>query len=93
MTDKENISESLVTIDSNNIICETVKGAETQPESIVLRFYESEGKSTEASIELKIAYTSWQDTNLLEEALSDIQLNPIHLSFKPYEIKTILVAL
>mgnify|MGYP001143771092 FL=1 len=93
VTDKENVEESLVTIDSNNIICETVKRAETQPESIVLRFYESEGKSTEASIDLKIAYKSWQDTNLLEEALSDIKLNPIHLSFKPYEIKTILVAL
>lgn len=93
VTNKENVAESVLSIDSHNIICETVKRAENQPESIVLRFYESEGKSTEASIDLKIAYKSWQDTTLLEEALSDSQLTPINLSFNPYEIKTILVAL
>lgn len=83
---------SFANIDTESVIIETIKKAE-KDDTIVLRVFETYGKRTDAIIsfgfEIKEAYL----TDMLENKLEKLEIknNNIKLSFKPYEIHTILL--
>lgn len=83
---QDNLSlNPIATSESKNIILETVM-TETD-DSIVLRFYENSGRDTIAKININVDYKEIYETDMLLENAKDIDLN--HISFSPYEIKTI----
>lgn len=76
-----------------NIILETVKKAEDST-LLVLRFYEAYGNRGTASVRFTQPITSVQLCNLMEdkgEFLAIENGDTIHLTFTPYEIKSLLV--
>ncbi len=85
---------SLVSVDADNVIIETVKKAEDS-DDIIIRMYETWNCGTDADVSFGLPVTAVSECNLLEEkdeplALSD---NKVVLKFRPFEIKTIKVAL
>ena len=82
----------IVTLDADNIICETIKPAEDNVHDYVLRLYEAERSRTNCTIELKGAKKAYI-TNMLEEKKEELTLidGKAELSFRPFEIKTIYV--
>ena len=85
-------AEALVTVDADNIICETVKPAEDNVHDYVLRLYEAERSRTNCTISLPGAKKAYI-TNMLEENKEELTLvdGKAELSFRPFEIKTIYV--
>ena len=85
---------SLIEVNNENVIVETVKKAEDS-EEIVIRFYECHGASAQAKIKLHFDYQSIVPVNLLEEQISNPQFNPtkMELHFGPFEIHTLKVIL
>lgn len=85
-------TESFLTVDKDNIICETVKPAENYDNAYVIRLYECEGARTNASISLsrpgKVV-----SSNMIEDEEENISLdgNTFNVTFKPFEIKTFIV--
>lgn len=86
--------KQFMSIPDKNIICETIKKAEDS-NALVVRFYESEGRSTQTTINIASHYQSWVETNLMEDILdlTDVHFDGLSLEFTPYEIKTILINL
>lgn len=82
----------LIEIAEDTIICEAIKPAENG-NGIVLRFYESEGKSSECLIKLNFAFLDWRETDLMEEPIGEGASDKaeVSLAFTPYEIKTVFV--
>ncbi|NOY09878.1 MAG: alpha-mannosidase [Spirochaetes bacterium] len=92
-------SLSFLRINNTSIIVETVKPAE-EKDGIVVRLYESSGSAQRAVVTCTLPVTSVFETNLLEEKeteLAPVRINrgtdifSITLSFKPFEIKTLLL--
>ena len=85
-------AEALVTVDADNIICETVKPAEDNVHDYVLRLYEAERSRTNCTISIPGAKKAYI-TNMLEENKEELTLvdGKAELSFRPFEIKTIYV--
>lgn len=81
---------TLVNIDVENVILETVKQAEDGAD-IILRFYEAFGWHQKAAVRLNIPIAAAFQTNLLEEIMEPVAVSSatINLAFKPFEIKTI----
>ncbi len=92
VTGKCNLTDSFLTIDKDNIICETIKPAESIENAYVIRLYECEGARTNAEITLKKA-TEAIKCNMIEDIESDIELknNKLNITFKPFEIKTFII--
>ena len=87
ITDKEVDLRPIATTTSSNLIIETIKPAE-DGDGFALRIYERYGARTEADLVLTVPYTALYESNLLEK----IQVPTTeHLTFKPHEIKTIVV--
>ena len=83
---------ALFSIDAKNIIAEAVKNAEDIKNAYVIRLYECERSTTECKLELcgaKKAYVS----NMLEEISEELPIvdGAVTLSFRPFEIKTVIV--
>lgn len=76
----------------DNIILQTIKKAE-KGDALVVRLYETEQESTQASIVLSKNIRTVFETDLGEKAISEISKvsDTIQLKFKPFEIKTILL--
>jgi alpha-mannosidase len=70
------------------IVLETIKPAESG-DGVVLRLYESLGRATTAGVRTSIPHTTATETDLLERPLAAADLEA--LSFRPFEIKTILL--
>lgn len=84
--------ESLLTVDAANVIAETVKPAEDAAKCFVLRLYEGEGTWTATKLRLGIAAKEVVETNMLEETKQVLEAGrEIDLTFKPFEIKTLLI--
>ena len=85
-------SYSLVSLDTPNVVLETVKQAENG-EGTVLRLYESENARTKTALTLPEGVTKAYETNLLEEIEAELPVvdGKLHFVMKPYEIKTILL--
>ncbi|MBE5816545.1 MAG: alpha-mannosidase [Clostridiales bacterium] len=80
-------------LNANNIIVEAIKPAELIEDAFVVRLYEAEGgRENDVKIDLspvvKKAYTSNMLEDISEEL--DIQDSRIQLSFRPFEIKTLV---
>ncbi|MCL6442371.1 MAG: alpha-mannosidase [Alicyclobacillus sp.] len=84
---------SLVDVDSDHVMVETVKKAEDD-DSIVLRLYETSGTQAETDLVFGFAIDSVEVTDLMEAPIEPIDVtgtNRIHLRFTPFEIKTFKV--
>lgn len=71
-----------------NVVVETIKAAESG-EGVIIRLYESCGRTTEAKLAYADGYTAVYETDMLETVIGEA--NPNALSFTPYEIKTLLI--
>ncbi len=82
----------LFSVDCDNIIAEAVKAAEDVPGAFVLRLYEAERSVTNCRLTLPGAKAAYV-TNMLEEDAIELpmQNGVVDLTFKAFEIKTILV--
>jgi alpha-mannosidase len=88
---KESLTYSLLSIEENNILADTVKRSE-EGDDIVIRMYETYGKRTKAHVKLAdLNATSAVSCTCLEEEIEAIPFidNELLITFKPYEIKTI----
>lgn len=84
--------EGLLTMDAANVIAETIKPAEDTQKAFVLRLYEAEGTWTSARLSLNIPVKEVTETNMLEETKQVLgSEKEIALTFKPFEIKTLLI--
>ena len=84
--------QSLVTLDCDHVIVETVKPAEDAGRTMVLRLYEAEGSAGRATLRFGFPVTALTETNMLEEIQSELApAQELALSFRPFEIKTIKV--
>lgn len=82
----------LFKISAPNVICEAVKNAEDVDNAFVLRLYECERNLTNCRISIPSAVKVWK-TNMLEEKECELTLDgdAVELTFKPFEIVTLLV--
>lgn len=89
---KEQVSPP-VEIDADNVICETVKPAEDNDGSYILRLYEAEKNKTIVNLTFPQKVKKAFITNMLEENLQELPIEngKATLTFKPFEIKTIKV--
>lgn len=80
---------SLIDLNAENIILETIKKAE-DGNGTIIRIYEFENKLTEVKAHLSMDSTKVIECNLLEEDISCIaeKTNEFSFTIKPYEIKT-----
>ena len=76
---------SAVSSDARNVIVETIKPSH-DGKGTVVRLYENEGKTTDAEIKTDFAFGKVYETDLMEHNPTECGL---HLSFAPYEIKTL----
>jgi alpha-mannosidase len=85
---------SLAALSVSNVIVESVKWAE-DGDGFILRLYEAGRTGTHARLRFGIPVESVQETNLLEEALCDLEVrdNAAALYFRAFEIKTLKVTL
>lgn len=91
-TDGKVEMESLLALDAANVIAETVKPAEDALKGFVIRLYEAEGTWTATKLHLGIPVKEIAETNMLEETKRVLETGEeIELTFKPFEIKTLLI--
>ena len=91
VTGKESLSYSLLSIEEENILADTVKLAE-DGDGIVIRMYETYGMRTRAHVKLAdMDVVEAASCTCLEEESTTIPCknNDLLITFKPYEIKTI----
>lgn len=88
----ENPEESLLVIDADHVIAETVKPAESGENAFVVRLYEAEGARGRAGISISVKGARAELTNMLEEKEEDLgSAEQLELTFHPFEIKTIKI--
>ena len=68
---------------------DTVKPAEDGSGNIVLRLYEAAGVRANAALSVDLPFTAAEETDMLEEKGQPTDLS--RLTFRPFEIKTLLV--
>ncbi len=83
-------SKSLLSVDADNVIIETVKPAE-DGNGFIARIYETEGSYTLCNLSFDSALKSVFKTDMLEYNDEQIETenSSIALNFKPFEIKTL----
>jgi len=83
---------SALSLDCENVICETVKAAE-KGEGTVLRLYECQNRRTKATLTLGIPAKRVELCNMMEEPLCELPLvdGKVELSFSGFEIVTLKV--
>jgi hypothetical protein len=90
-------ASSFLSIDKPNIVCSTLKPAEANGAGIVLRFNETQGVATVATVSLPFLdkITAATETNLVEEDRpAPLQIpdgNQVSFSIRPFGVKTIRV--
>lgn len=78
----------LVSTSDAGVVVDTMKGSE-DGRGVVLRLYESLGRSVTVSVEASLTHTGVYETDLLETRIGDLDLTSV--PFGPFEIKTILL--
>ncbi len=83
---------SFVKIESDNVVLTAVKKSEDD-DSLVLRFYEWDGKEVDVKLQLPAGAQSVSETDLMERSIADLAIHNdvVTVHTKPYEIKTIKV--
>ena len=81
---------SFLEISADTVIVEAVKKAETGND-IIVRLYECEQRSTQATVHFHLPFSVVYETNLIEENVGLLPLRDgaVTLTFKPFEIKTL----
>jgi alpha-mannosidase len=93
----KSLQQSLCSLEGESVIIESVKVPEADQEgkTLVLRLYESLGGRTRTTLRFNRDLNQAYETNMLEENAQPIPFtgNAVSLTFKPFEIKTLLVHL
>ena len=85
---------SYLTVSSDHVICEALKPADKIKTAVVARFYETERTVAETDIRLPAGAKKVYLTNMLEDVKEELKIRSdktVHLSFRPFEIKTIMI--
>jgi alpha-mannosidase len=85
--DKDVNLTPIVTLNNSNLILETIKPL-SDGDGFALRIYERYGARSEVDLAFNMPYQALYESNLLEK---DQVPTGEHLTFKPHEIKTIVV--
>ena len=75
--------------DEKNILVETIKPADTMDNALLVRAYEAMGKQTDCAFAANPRITKIVETDMLEE--NPQAVNPGHVHFGSFEIKTFLM--
>ncbi|MCL6519447.1 MAG: alpha-mannosidase [Armatimonadetes bacterium] len=88
--DKPRFSGSLLSVDSPNVIVETIKKAERE-DALIMRLYECSGGLAEVTLTAGSSISRAAECDLLERDKKELEVdnNKIQLSFTPFEIKTV----
>lgn len=82
---------SLLNVSASNIVIETIKPCEDADKAFIVRMYEAEGCYTKATISSGVSLKECMETNLLEEAMGEIDITE-PIVFRPFEIKTFKIS-
>ncbi len=82
--------ESLFTFDSEHIAVDCIKQGENSTDTVI-RFHEYTGARGVVPITCRFPVKAWCECDLMEQPLWEFREEPIQVTVKPYEIKTILV--
>ena len=80
--------DSVVSSSDPGVVIDTFKTAE-DGHGVVLRLYESLGRSTTTAITTSLDHAGVHETDLLERRIADVDLDRV--AFGPFEIKTIML--
>ncbi len=84
--------ESLVKLDCDHVIVETVKPMEDSGRGFILRLYEAEGTADRVTITFGFPVKGLAETNMLEETEKEFEAaQELTLDFRAFEIKTIRI--
>ena len=85
---------SLFSLDAPNVVIEAVKPAEDGSGDVVLRLYEAMRTATRCTLTTPLEVQRAAQTNMLEEAVAPLACEGgrIALDFRPFEIKTVRLA-
>jgi len=83
----------LVSVSEPNVLCETVKTAEDDPDAYVVRLFECERAYTNCRVKFSGSVSAVIRTNMLEEELEPLVVTDgtVELSLRPFEIVTLTV--
>jgi alpha-mannosidase len=86
--------DSYLSVRPRNILLSAFKKAQEE-DAVVLRFYETAGKKTDAEVVTSFQFQEARESNITETASKKLAANnnTIKLRFRPYEIKTIKLTL
>jgi alpha-mannosidase len=87
-------AHTFIELQADNIVLTAIKKAQTD-DSLILRFYEWAGKEGDVKITLPPGVESAVDADLMERPISELPMqgNALSVHAKPYEIKTVKLAL
>ena len=86
---------SLFSLDAANVIIEAVKPAEDGSQDLIVRLYEAKRMATRCTLTTSLPVKAAAQTDLVENFASDLTCKDgqVSLSFRPFEIKTVRLAL
>lgn len=89
-------SSSFLTVDKDNVVCSTVKMAESNGEGYILRFFELKGEKSDVKVDVSFLgkVDSAFETNLIEDDRSELTINSkgqMEFTINGHGIKTIRV--
>jgi alpha-mannosidase len=84
---------SLFSLDAPNVVIETVKPAEDGSKAVVLRLYESMRSATRCTLTTSLPLQKAFLADMMEDPLGELECvsGKIHLEFRPFEIKTVIL--
>ncbi len=84
---------SMLSLDCDNVILETVKESE-DGEDLIVRFFETKNKRTATTLTLGFSAKTVTLVNLMEKGNTELPIdgNKVHLTVKPFEIITLKIA-
>lgn len=85
-------SFSMFTLSAAHVMIDAIKKAEDH-DLIVLRVHEYGGIRSPLQITSDLVIESWQECNLMEQPIGDVQHAPLSIEISPYEIRTFLISL
>jgi alpha-mannosidase len=83
---------AFVRVEPDNVVLTAVKKSEDD-DSLVLRFYEWEGREADVNVQLPAGASEASETDLMERSVADLSVHndAVTVHTKPYEIKTLRV--
>lgn len=86
--------ESFFNVESAHpVMIDAIKKSE-DGEGLIIRLHDYTGGRQQVTLKPMFEYESWQEVNLMEKPVSEqpnVNDEPIQLSIKPYEVKTLLI--